>query len=69
MPPVFSACVYFFIFPAQVATASLPALLRLGCGGLALGYEVSLTEDDGKYSITRMGERKVSETSKVWDFP
>ncbi len=32
----------------QVATASIPALLRLGSGGLVLGYNVSLAEDDGK---------------------
>ncbi|GFR42224.1 hypothetical protein Agub_g3117 [Astrephomene gubernaculifera] len=49
----------------EVATASLSALLRLGCGGLSLGYKVRLTEDDGKYAIARIGGRKVAETSQV----
>ncbi|PNW81816.1 hypothetical protein CHLRE_06g261500v5 [Chlamydomonas reinhardtii] len=48
---------------AEVATASVSALLRLGSGGLVLGYNVSLTDDDGKYAVTRVGGRKVQEAS------
>ncbi|EFJ53145.1 hypothetical protein VOLCADRAFT_55524, partial [Volvox carteri f. nagariensis] len=49
----------------EIATASLPALLRLGSGGLSLGYQVGLTEDDGKYAVARVGGRKVAESSQV----
>ncbi|GIL77871.1 hypothetical protein Vretimale_6589 [Volvox reticuliferus] len=49
----------------EVATASLPSLLRLGSGGLSLGYRIGLEADDGKYAIARVGGRKVAETSQV----
>ncbi|GLC45000.1 hypothetical protein PLESTB_001745000 [Pleodorina starrii] len=49
----------------EVASASLPALLRLGSGGLCLGYSVSLVDDDGKYTLAKVGDRKVAETSQI----
>jgi len=52
----------------KVATASFPFLFRLGTGGFASGYGVSLAEDDGKYAVTTVGGRKVQETSKVSSF-
>ncbi|KXZ52189.1 hypothetical protein GPECTOR_10g819 [Gonium pectorale] len=49
----------------EVASASLPALLRFGSGGLVVGYNVGLAEDDGKYAVARVGGRKVAETGQV----
>lgn len=49
----------------EVASASLPALLRLGSGALVLGYEAGLVDDDGKYGVVRFGNKRVSEKSNV----
>ncbi|KAG2500151.1 hypothetical protein HYH03_001733 [Edaphochlamys debaryana] len=49
----------------DVATAAVAAVARLGCGGFVLGYNAGLKEDDGKYAVTKVGGRKVSETSDV----
>lgn len=52
----------------NIASAAFPALMRLGCGGFASGYKVSLVPDDGKYAVISVLGRKLRETSAVASF-
>mmetsp|Transcript_9768 Transcript_9768/g.24336 ORF Transcript_9768/g.24336 Transcript_9768/m.24336 type:complete len:369 (-) Transcript_9768:239-1345(-) len=53
----------------SIAGAALPALLRVGAGALCVGYKTSLKEDDGKYAVAKVMNRKFSEESDVGSFP
>mmetsp|Transcript_18887 Transcript_18887/g.52907 ORF Transcript_18887/g.52907 Transcript_18887/m.52907 type:complete len:347 (+) Transcript_18887:111-1151(+) len=53
----------------NVATASLPTLMRLGAGAFCVGYNAEMVEDDGRYSVFRNGNQRLSETSKVTNYP
>jgi hypothetical protein len=54
---------------ANIATAAIGALVRLGSGGFAPGYSVSLQPDDGKYAVVRVMGRKLAETSEESSLP
>lgn len=52
-----------------IASAALPALLRLGSGALCLGYGVSLAKvEPGQYAVASFLGRAVKETSAVGSF-
>ena len=52
----------------NIATAAFPFLMRLGSGGFASGYSVSLVPQDGKYAIATVLGRNIRETSAVSTF-
>ena len=52
----------------NIATAAFPFLMRLGSGGFASGYSVSLVPQDGKYAIASVLGRNIRETSAVGSF-